>query len=118
MRIREAMGELNPPPLGGKDKVVEVDETFIGQPDYIFVNGKGWQRRRGTGDMQKIVTLVERGGRARSIHVADLQKAEVVRAMQTADRASILNTDQAQLVSQRRARPGAEDRGRLPAIHR
>lgn len=41
MRIREAMGETPEGPLGGKDKVVEVDETFIGRPDYIFVNGRG-----------------------------------------------------------------------------
>ncbi len=109
-RIREAMKDDGSTPMGGAGVTLEVDETFWGQQATVFMNG--------TGDMQKIVTLVERGGRARSIHVADLQKAEVVRAMQTADRASILNTDQAQLVSQRRARPGAEDRGRLPAIHR
>jgi transposase-like protein len=95
-RIREAMKDDGSTPMGGAGVTLEVDETFWGQQATVFVNGKGWQRRRGTGDMQKIVTLVERGGRARSIHVADLQKAEVVRAMQTADRASVLNTDQAQ----------------------
>jgi hypothetical protein len=46
--------------------------------------------------MRKIVTLVERGGRARSIKVETLQKDEIVRAMATADRASILHTDEAQ----------------------
>ena len=46
--------------------------------------------------MGDIVSLVERGGRARSIKVENLQKAEIVRAMETAHRESILNTDQAQ----------------------
>ena len=29
-RIREAMKELNPPPMGGEGKTVEADETYIG----------------------------------------------------------------------------------------
>ena len=32
-RIREAMADSDPEPLGGKGKTVEVDETFIGKPD-------------------------------------------------------------------------------------
>jgi hypothetical protein len=50
------------------------------------VNGKGEQGKRGTGGMRKIVTLIERGGRARSIKVDSLRKAEIVRAMNEADR--------------------------------
>ena len=42
-RIREAMKDVNPTPMGGEGKVVEVDETFIGKPDQIFVSGKGWK---------------------------------------------------------------------------
>lgn len=71
-RIRESMRELDPPPLGGKDKVVEVDETFIGPADSVFVNGKGWQKLRGTTTKRKVISLVERGGRARSVHVKEL----------------------------------------------
>lgn len=95
-RIREAMKDEAGMPIGGLGKTLEVDETFLGQQATVFVNGKGWQQRRGTGDMQKVVSLVERGGRARSIHVGSLKKDEVIRALQTADRDSILNTDQAQ----------------------
>lgn len=95
-RIRESMKDGGSTPMGGAGVVLEVDETFLGKQATVFVSGKGWQQRRGTGDMRKIVSLVERGGRARSIHVDSLQKAEMVRAMQTADRASVLNTDQAQ----------------------
>src|SRR5579862_2979215 len=38
-RIREAMKDPDPTPLGGKDKIVEVVETFTGGPAEVFVNG-------------------------------------------------------------------------------
>jgi len=95
-RIREAMKDDGSTPMGGVGAVLEVDETFLGQQPTVFVNGKGWQGKRGTGGMKKIVTLVERGGRARSIKVETLQKSEIVRAMETAHRDSALMTDQAQ----------------------
>lgn len=94
-RIREAMQD-DGSPMGGEGKVLEIDETFIGQADERFVNGKGWQKIQGTGAKRKVVTLVERGGRARSIKVANLRKDEIVRALESADRASILHTDEAQ----------------------
>lgn len=46
-RIREAMRDTDPAPLGGKDKIVEADETFIGKP-HIQLTPKGWQHKRGT----------------------------------------------------------------------
>ena len=76
-RIREAMNDYDPEPLGGKDKVVEADELFIGRGDEIFVNGKGWQKVRGHYTKQKIVSLVERGGRARSNVVKDFKPATI-----------------------------------------
>jgi transposase-like protein len=95
-RIRLAMEDGSLPPIGGEGKTIEVDETFLGSQPTVFKSGKGWQGKRGTGDMKKIVTLVERGGRARSIKVESLKKDEIVRAMALADRASTLMTDQAQ----------------------
>jgi transposase-like protein len=95
-RLREAMKVDGSEPMGGAGITLEVDETFLGQQATVFVSGKGWQGRRGTGDMQKIVTLVERGGRARSIKVETLQKDEIIRAMASAARESALMTDQAQ----------------------
>jgi transposase-like protein len=71
MRIREAMKD-DGAPLGGEGKVIEADETYFGQagshaPDsWIFVNGVGWVRKGGAEKM-KIMTLVERGGSARSV---------------------------------------------------
>ena len=40
-RVREAMADLDPEPLGGKGKTVEIDETFIGKPDDTFVKRQG-----------------------------------------------------------------------------
>ncbi len=71
-RIREAMRESDPAPLGGKDKVVEADETFIGPARDVFVNDRGWMKERGTATKRKVISLVERGGRSRSIKVEDL----------------------------------------------
>ena len=71
-RVREAMSVPDPEPFGGKDKVVEVDETFTGRADYVFVSGKGWQQKRGTVSKRKVLALVERGGRSKSVKVDDL----------------------------------------------
>jgi transposase-like protein len=71
-RIREAMRELDPPSLGGKDKVVEADETFIGKPEAVFVNGRGWVVTDAYHSKRKVIALVERKGRARAFHVGQL----------------------------------------------
>jgi len=71
-RIREAMrsGGLLPP-LGGAGKTVEVDETFIG-------NIKNVRRSRGTGHKNVVLTLVERGGAARSFHIDSTSLSDVM----------------------------------------
>ncbi|MER8509138.1 IS1595 family transposase [Mesorhizobium sp. M0199] len=61
-RIRLAMASGDLSPLGGNGKTVEVDETYIGRLTNTPVT-------RGTGHKNTVVTLVERGGRARSFHV-------------------------------------------------
>jgi transposase-like protein len=63
-RIREAMrtGSFSPPSLSSGSTVVEVDETYIGRK-------KGSVRRRGAAHKWTVLTLVERGGEARSFHV-------------------------------------------------
>lgn len=63
-RIREAMRERNPPKLGGNGGKVEVDETFWGN-----TKPRGQKKGRGYHHKEKILTLVERGGKARSFHV-------------------------------------------------
>ena len=70
-RIREAMTEANPGPMGGPDKTVEADETYVGGKEKNkHVNKRKFHR--GSGAKQAVFTLVERDGRARSFHVANV----------------------------------------------
>jgi transposase-like protein len=71
-RIREAMrsGGLAPP-MGGTGSPVEVDETFFGTK-------KGKKKQRGTGHKHAILSLVERGGEVRSVHVPDIKTATIL----------------------------------------
>jgi transposase-like protein len=63
-RIREAMRVTGIVPMGGAGKVVEADETFIG-----FLEGQPKKGRRAWSNKNVVLTLVERGGSARSFHV-------------------------------------------------
>ena len=63
-RIREAMRPLDADAggqLGGANKVVEVDETYVG--------GKARNRKNYVPPKEAVVALVERDGRVRSHHV-------------------------------------------------
>jgi hypothetical protein len=64
-RIREAMrvGGLVPP-MGSNGGTVEADETFIGR-----LQGQPKKGRRAWSNKNVVLTLVERGGSARSFHV-------------------------------------------------
>jgi transposase-like protein len=100
-RIREAMTD-DGAPLGGEGKTVEVDETFQGfvegGPTWILHPEFGWQRQRAYGDKRKVVTLVERGGKARSVKVETVTAREVRKVvLDNADAASHLRTDQAHM---------------------
>lgn len=89
-RLREAMRTGSLYPLGGTGKAVEADETFM---SHMEGRPRG---RRGTTDKRKVLTLVERGGNARSFHVRDLRVdivAPIVR--ENIARESILMTDEA-----------------------
>ena len=69
-RIREAFKTPNAGPIGGGGKIVEADETFWGNAKPIKrVPGR---RVGGYAHKHKIFALVERGGTARSFHVADI----------------------------------------------
>ena len=61
-RIREAMRSGDLSPMGGADNTVEIDETYIGRKD-------GFEIKRGSGYKNAVLTLVERGGEARSFHL-------------------------------------------------
>ncbi len=66
-RIREAMREGKPGALGGSNKVVEADESWIG----------GKAKNKAFGDPPKkepVVALVERDGKVRSFHVESVSR--------------------------------------------
>ena len=83
------MGKANPGPLGGSNKVVEADETYIG--------GKAKNRAFGPPPKKEaVVALVERDGEVRSHHV-EAVNAKTLRPIlfTQIDRASFLMTDEA-----------------------
>lgn len=65
-RLREAMKDGSTGPLGGNGSPVEVDETYWGNA------GKQAPGARGYAHKMKVVSLVERGGKKRSFHVANV----------------------------------------------
>jgi transposase-like protein len=99
-RIRLAMDEGGSAgPLGGEGKIVESDETYTvyreGGPTWILHPEHGWQKQRSGSDRVPVVTLVERGGRARSRKTENVTAAtlrEVV--FSAADTKSRLMTDE------------------------
>jgi transposase-like protein len=84
------MREFNPGPLGGQNKVVEADETFIG--------GKAKNAKRGKPIPKKeaVFSLLERDGKVRSTHVPAVNHKNLRPAIFTqVDRKSYLMTDEA-----------------------
>ena len=70
-RIREVMApSADAGPLGGRGKVVEVDETYIGTAD----GKRGKKAWGGMGHKQKLMSLVERGGNVRSQRILEATK--------------------------------------------
>jgi transposase-like protein len=87
-RIREAMdGANSTDPMGGIGKTVEADETFVG--------GKAKNRAfRKPAPKKVVLTLVERDGKARSFHIANLNAKTLHGLIFTnVDRRSTLMTD-------------------------
>jgi transposase-like protein len=89
-RIREAMKEkhgLFTPPLGGAGKVLEADESFIGRD--------ASKKLAGPGPQFPVFSLVERDGRVRSFHIANVTTANIHPILaRHADKASRLMSDE------------------------
>jgi transposase-like protein len=71
-RLREALRTRGLAPLGGSGKTVEADETYIG-----YLEGQPKKGKRGTSSKNVVLTLVERGGGARSFHIDSTSIAEI-----------------------------------------
>src|SRR5580704_11310103 len=89
-RIREAMRSGSLAPMGGPGSIVEVDETFIGRVEGVP------KQRGGSAHKNVVLTLVERGGSARSFHIDSTRRADVEGIMRANIRKeSRLMTDEA-----------------------
>lgn len=104
-RIRMAMapgGKL--PPLGGASKVVEVDETYHGKVEHksdLRKDGKPLKKAKGSygpANKRPIVALIERGGSARTFHVAEANAETIAKIVrENVDMKSKLHTDRSVL---------------------
>jgi|SRR5665213_313467 len=89
-RIRFAMQATSTEPMGGLGKIVEVDETFYGKFDDVP------HRLKSRINKNVVVTMVERGGEARSFHTAGHRRADVESLMMNnIKKDSALMTDEA-----------------------
>jgi transposase-like protein len=95
-RIREAMTENNPASLGGPGRTIEADETVIGGKEKNKRLSKRNPKNIGAVGKQIVFTLVERNGRARSFHVANVTGKTLNPILRTqVRRESVLMTDEA-----------------------
>jgi transposase-like protein len=92
-RIREAMREFFPEPMGGAGERVQVDETYVGRR----TTRAGEDRRKKSGPVAKepVVSLVDDGGRVRSFHVKHVSSFNIRPILrQQIDADSTLSTDE------------------------
>jgi transposase-like protein len=90
-RIRAAMSlPAEPSPMGGEGNTVEIDETYIG-------NIKGApKRRRNVQHKNMVLTILERGGSARSFHIDGKAISDIMPIVrENVARESRMNTDEA-----------------------
>ncbi len=103
-RIREAMNDLTPPPMGGEGKTVQADETYFGSKSgplpkertsgEPFSGRKGGQKRA---HKMSVVSLISEG-KARTFHVDRATVDSVGEILRrNVDLASILHTDESRL---------------------
>ena len=103
-RIREAMRDPAPMPLGGIGKIVEADEAYHGKRETPVKLSRGRIRKptkRGKGggaEKRPIVALVERGGEVRAAHMNHVTGKNLRKfVVENASRKSRLHTDESPL---------------------
>jgi transposase-like protein len=110
-RIREAMFGVgfDDGQLGGEGEIVEADETYHGKTDKPRASKQRGERpyksgSRGPRDKRPVLALVERGGKARTFHIAVADKATVSKIVtDNVAKESRLHTDESRLYT------GSED---------
>jgi transposase-like protein len=94
-RLREAMRQGGLAPMGGEGAVVEIDESFIGRKPGVKAR-PGWVHHK-----HAVLTLVERGGAARSFHIDAATKENILPIIrENIARESHLMTDEAKRYAQ------------------
>ena len=89
-RIREAMASSPDGLLGGGGGTVEADETYWGNKKRTVGPGRGYAHK------MKVVSLVERGGKVRSFHVANVKASTIKEILvSNVDKSANLMTDEA-----------------------
>ncbi len=101
-RIREAMTDPNPAPIGGEGKVVEADEAYLGKVETPVPSaarrGRPYLKRDLSKQKRPIVALVERGGEVRVMHMPLVTGNNIREALiRNADRVSRPHTDESNL---------------------
>jgi transposase-like protein len=101
IRAAKAAGGMLPP-MGGAGQIVEADETYYGKTEERrteSLRGKPYKGKGGgPANKRAVVALVERGGSARTFHVAQADKETVSKIVrENVDPASRLHTDESRL---------------------
>jgi transposase-like protein len=95
-RLREAMAPNKSGPLGGEGKFVEADTTYVGGKEKNKHANKRDGKKIGGAGKAIVHSLVERGGRVSSDHIANVSGKTLRPILFTkVDRASALMTDTA-----------------------
>jgi transposase-like protein len=104
-RIREAMRDGKLAPMGGNGSIVEMDETYHGKvavPRDVTTSGRPYTKsgKSGPSNKRAIISLVERGGKVRSIHVEHADQSTITKIVkENLDRETRVHTDESRIYS-------------------
>lgn len=94
-RIREAMNDQNPDPMGGEGKTVQADETYFGKKEVVK---KRTIRGKPSHSSQLSVVALISEGKARTFHVDRATKESVGEILRrNVDKDTVLHTDESRL---------------------